>query len=146
MRYITLDDLQRAIPARTLIQLSNDDPAAQAPDEQNIELAVTSAEELVDGFLRARYVLPLSPVPTIIRELTLNLVRYRLYARRPEGPALPETVKDQHEGALAILKKIQTGEVTLGVAQDSQPAPEAGAMKVSAPRKKFGTDTLTRWR
>ena len=63
MRYCTRADIGSAIPEMTLIQLSNDDPSAMQPNESVIEDGVRQAEELVDGYLRGRYTLPLDPVP-----------------------------------------------------------------------------------
>ena len=140
MRYVSQEDLRRVIPERTLIQLSNDDPAAVQPDWRNVEQVVAASEELIDGFLRARYTLPLSPVPTMIREMVVNMARYRLYARRPEGNALPKTVKDQNASALAVLEMIQMGKVTLGGALDAKPTPEAGAMRVGHGGERFAQE------
>lgn len=48
MRYCTLADLELAIPAQTLIWLSNDDTSAVAINLPVVELAVVQAEELID--------------------------------------------------------------------------------------------------
>ena len=73
MHYCTRADIGNAIPELTLIQLSNDDPSAMQPNESVIEDGVRQAEELVDGYLRGRYTLPLDPVPTVLRGLWLVL-------------------------------------------------------------------------
>lgn len=59
----------------TLIQPSNDDPAAALPNESVIEDGARQAEELVDGHLRGRYNLPLDPVPTVLRDAVVYLAR-----------------------------------------------------------------------
>ena len=68
MHYCTRADIGKAIPELTLTQLSNDDPTAELPDESVIEDGVRQAEELVDGYLRGRYDLPLDPVPSVLRD------------------------------------------------------------------------------
>ena len=68
MHYCTRADIGKAIPELTLIQLSNDDPTAELPNESVIEDGVRQAEELVDGYLRGRYDLPLDPVPSVLRD------------------------------------------------------------------------------
>ena len=91
MRYCTRADIGSAIPEITLIQLSNDDPAAEQPNENVIGNGVRQAEELVEGYLRGRYNLPLDPMPTVLRDAVVYLARHWLYQRRPDG-VLPDAV------------------------------------------------------
>ncbi|BCU88721.1 hypothetical protein YP72344_02160 [Yersinia pseudotuberculosis] len=144
MRYCTLEDVKRAIPEYTLIQLTADDPAAEKPNEQVLADALRYGEELVDGYLVARYVLPLSPVPTVVRDAVLYLARYWLYQRRPEG-AIPEAVKEGYKETLDLLMRIQKGAVSVGTPA-GQDMPEPGVFKISAPKPLFGRDTLEKWR
>jgi phage gp36-like protein len=136
MRYCSRADIGSAMPERTLIQLSSDDPAAIFPDEAVIEDAVRQAEELVDGYLRGRYSLPLDPVPTVLRDAAVHLARHWLYQRRPEG-ALPEAVKDSRKDTLKLLESIRDGVVTLGM-PDGAAAPEPGEIRVRSRRQQFG--------
>lgn len=135
MRYCTRADIGKAIPELTLTQLSNDDPAAMQPDEAVIEDGVRQAEELVDGYLRGRYNLPLDPVPTVLRDAAVYLTRHWLYQRRPEG-ALPEAVKDSRRDTLKLLESIRDGLITLGMST-GQAAPEPGEIRVRSRRAQF---------
>jgi phage gp36-like protein len=151
MRYCTLADLQLAIPLRTLIDLSNDSDGAgfsqAAPTEINqpvIEEAVRQAEELVDAHLRGRYVLPLDPVPSVVKDMAVNLARHWLYARRPEGAELPDAVTRTYKGALDMLAAIRDGKLTVGT-PTGQATPEPGEMKVSARPRRFDAGLLDRY-
>ncbi|WP_122300387.1 DUF1320 domain-containing protein [Pseudomonas syringae] len=144
MRYCTHADIGRAIPELTLIQLSNDDPAAVAPNESVIEDGVRQAEELVDGYLRGRYELPLVPVPTVLRDAVVYLARHWLYQRRPEG-ALPDAVKDSRKDTIKLLESIRDGVVTLGM-PSGQATPEPGEIRVRGRRPQFGDDMWERYR
>lgn len=135
MRYCTHADIAKAIPPLTLLQLSNDDPAAELPDESVIEDCIRSAEELVDGYLRGRYNLPFDPVPTVLRDAAVSLARYALYGRRPETD-LPDVVKDDRRNTVKLLESIRDGVVTLGL-PSGKAAPEPGEIKVRARRPKF---------
>lgn len=104
MRYCSLADLQLAIPPQTLIWLSNDDESATAMNQAVVEEAVRQAEELVDAHLRGRYNLPLDPVPSVVKDMTVNLARHWLYARRPEGSELPDAVTRTYKSALQMLE------------------------------------------
>lgn len=136
MRYCTRADLGNAIPLMTLTQLSNDDPAATAPNESVIDDGVRQAEELVDGYLRGRYQLPLDPVPTVLRDAVVYLARHWLYQRRPEG-ALPDAVKDSRKDTLKLLENIRDGVITLGT-PTGQAVPEPGEIRVRARPQQFG--------
>jgi len=146
--YITLADVLSVIPMRKLAQLTCDDPAAVAagnPDMGVLDRAIAAASETVDGYLRARHELPLDPVPTMIRELTLNLVCYRLYARRMESE-VSETIKDQRDHAIKALEHIQSGRITIGDAATKKAVSEAGAIRIIAAPSQFGESTLSQWR
>jgi phage gp36-like protein len=143
MRYCSPDDIGKAMPERTLIQLSNDDAAAQTPDVCVIADAVRQAEELIDGYLRGRYNLPLDPVPTVLRDAAVNLARHWLYQRRPEG-ALPDAVKDSRKDTLKLLESIRDGVVTLGL-PTGQASAEPGEIRVRSRRQQFGQPLWARY-
>ena len=143
MRYCTRADIGNAIPEIPLIQLSNDDPAAEQPNENVIGDGVRQAEELVDGYLRGRYNLPLDPVPTVLRDAVVYLARHWLYQRRPEG-SMPDPVKDSRKDTIKLLESIRDGVVTLGM-PTGQAAPEPGEIKVRARRSQFTADQWERY-
>jgi phage gp36-like protein len=143
MRYCTRADIGNAIPEMTLIQLSNDDPAAMSPNENVIEDGVRQAEELVDGYLRGRYNLPLDPIPTVLRDAVVYLARHWLYQRRPEG-ALPDAVKDSRKDTIKLLESVRDGVVTLGM-PTGHAAPEPGEIRVRVRKQRFDADTWERY-
>jgi phage gp36-like protein len=145
MIYCTQDDLVQAISLQTLIWLSNDDTAATAPDDTVLERAVSQAEERIDGYLRQRYVLPLSPVPTTICDITVTFARFWLYSRRPEGAELPKAVVMAYEQANKDLAAIRDGRQSLGVQTTGLPQPEAGQMAMRSTRKAFDHERLRRY-
>lgn len=145
MRYCSLADLQLAIPLQTLIWLSNDEPSATEIRPAVVEEAVRQAEELVDAHLRGRYHLPLNPVPSVIKDMTVNLARHWLYARRPEGSELPDAVTRTCKSALQMLEAIRDGKLTIGV-PSGEAAPEPGEIKVHARRRRFDAALLDRYR
>ena len=111
-----------------------------------VEHAVTSAEEMIDGYLRGHYTLPLKDVPTIVRELTVSIARHSLYARRPEGKDdLPPAVVRSYKNALDMLKAIQSGALSIGVAATQGTQPEPGKMRSRSARRSFGADVLGKY-
>lgn len=150
MRYCSLADLQLAMPLATLIQLSNDTVVEYGQPEPTLNLAVVEeavhqGEELVDAHLRGRYNLPLDPVPSMVKNMTVNLARHWLYARRPEGSELPDAVTRTYKSALQMLEAIRDGKLTIGV-PTGEAAPEPGEMKVRSRPRRFDTNLLERYR
>lgn len=149
MRYCSLADLQLAMPLATLIQLSNDTVVEYGQPEPTLNLAVVEeavhqGEELVDAHLRGRYNLPLDPVPSMVKNMTVNLARHWLYARRPEGSELPDAVTRTYKSALQMLEAIRDGKLTIGV-PTGEAAPEPGEMKVRARPRRFSANLLDRY-
>lgn len=144
MRYCSLADLQLAIPAQTLIWLSDDNPEATGINPLVIEEAVRQAEELVDAHLRGRYILPLDPVPTVVKDMTVNLARHWLYARRPEGSELPDAVTRTYKAAISMLESMRDGKLTIGAPSGVAQA-EPGEVKVRTATRVFDNELLGRY-
>ena len=115
--YIEATDLTEVMSESTLIALSNDTSRATEADIAVLATACQYATEIVDGYLRSRYVLPLNEVPTIVRNICLQLARFWLYSRRPEGKGFPDNVKETHAQALKDLERIQNGKLHLGLTE-----------------------------
>ncbi len=129
MAYCTLADIEA--PEEDLIQLT-DDAGLGVIDEVIVAKALSHAGELIDGSLRGRYLLPLSPVPGLLVNLAATITLRRLYARR-SAVKVPESLQDDYKNALKILESIQKGTVTLGVGlPDTVIVAAAGGM-VAAP-------------
>lgn len=137
--YIRAADLTDVMDEMTLRQLSNDNSRATEANEAVIAKACEYATETVDGYLRARYVLPLEEVPTLVRNICLQLARYWLYSRRPDGKGFPPNVKDTHAQALKDLERIADGKLHLGLteigANGDDTLPSALKFKTKAPQK-----------
>jgi len=147
MRYLTRAAIEAAIPAATLALLTNDDPAADSPDEGVLSMAVTNVEELVDGYLRGRYGEGDKPmfteVPSVLRGLAVNILRHELYIRRPEGD-VPDPVKVAYANAVKVLEQIRDGRVTLGDAA-GKPAPAPLEVMVRSRKPAFGGEQWERY-
>ena len=111
--YISAQDLTEVLSKRSLIELSNDHSRADEYNTLVLDKACQYATETVDGYLRSRYLLPLKTVPTIVRNICLQLARFWLYSRRPEGKGFPENVKDTYAQALKDLEPVSYTHLTL---------------------------------
>ena len=127
--YIQAQDLTEVVSEVVLVQLSNDNTRATDVDYAVLNKACEYATETVDGYLRSRYLLPLNDVPTLVRNICLQLARYWLYSRRPEGKGFPDNVKETHSQALKDLGLTEIG------AEGDDNLPSALIFKARAPQK-----------
>lgn len=142
MSYCTVDDLKTIVPEQDLIELTDDAVPAASIVTANADKAIADAGEMIDGYLRGRYSMPLDPVPGLIGTLACDIAVYRLYARRVKLTP-PEGVSERYKNALKLLGQIQQGQVTLGVG-DSITADSGNMDKISATAgdRLFTRDTM----
>ena len=107
--YATLADMQNRFSEAELIDLS-DRGGAGVMDSAVIDAALNDASATIDGYLAARYPLPLATVPDVLNRVSCDLARYYLYDERAT-----EQVTKRHDDALKLLDKISNGSVTLGL-------------------------------
>jgi phage gp36-like protein len=124
MIYCDQDDIVARITLDLLIQMSDDSVPPANVGTVVLGAIIAEVGEIIDGHLRDRYILPLSPIPTLLTSIACNLVIYKLWARRPEthGEA-PKSVVAEHKDALAMLRQIQAGKLTLGITDSPIPEP-----------------------
>ena len=138
MSYASLPLLQERFGLDELIQRSDKYlPYTGAVVTSVIDRAVADADAEIDGFVGSRYTLPLpEPVPPGLVPIACDIARYRLY-----DDAVPVIVRQRYEDAIARLRDIAAGRLSLGI----DPAPAAssqGSVAVRAPARIFGADQL----
>jgi phage gp36-like protein len=112
---------------KRLAELTDSVSAPGVVDEGVIETEQKSATSIIDGYLFARYSLPLTPsAPPIMAPIELAIWRYRLYARRPEMEP-PKEIADEYKWAMDLLKEIASGDFLL--------AAEEAAVGTASPPK-----------
>lgn len=114
--YATAEDLEKALTNSVLAQLT-DDENGQVVNQQIVEDAIKKADSIIDAYIRSRYRLPLSPVPELLRELSIRISKYQLYRRRLDTE-IPDSIKYEYESAIQLLKDIQSGKASLDVAEE----------------------------
>lgn len=137
MSYTTNADIEARLGSRAYIQLT-DDAATGTADEAKVTRARLAAEGEVDSYLGRRHAVPVDVsgnerLAGILRSVTLDLVEYRLHARRPP---VPEDVRRKRETAVHWLKRVADGDVVLPVEQELPGNPTTGpaATVIGAPR------------
>lgn len=120
MAYILQADLTEGLSESQILQLTDDEKTG-ANVANRVSLAITSAEGLVNGYLGARYVVPIAgPIPDIVQKWAVDIAKYFLYQRR----RVPEDVRQSYEDAISALRDVSAGKMTLGV----EPAPTGSTL------------------
>lgn len=70
--------------------------------------ALADADAEADSYLATRYALPLKTTPVVLVRLCSDIARYRLY-----DDGVPDTVRNRYQDAVALLKRLASGEVQL---------------------------------
>lgn len=115
--YCTLDDIEKHTSTPTLIQLTSDD-GQEMVDKTVVEESILYSSALIDGYLRGRYSLPLNICFPLLRVLAVDLSVYRLYSRRMRNE-MPEVIETAYKNAIATLRDIQKGVISLQSENDS---------------------------
>lgn len=127
--YCTLNDIQTVTTEATLIQLTDDNNTG-AVDANVVNAAIEYADTLINGYLRPRYTLPLTEVPQLLKNFSVDLSRHWLYSRRLLE--IPEGLKDSYKNTIKCLESIQAGKLTLGVQSETEDQKVEGAGFYSA--------------
>lgn len=121
--YCTVAQVKGLIPSDTLIALTQDDQTKQTINNEVIKKIIVNVGERINAHLRGRYALPLAQKSDLLEGIALDLVRYALYLRRPEGGELPDAVVRAYKTANEDLDKIQKGDLSLGIQATQKPQP-----------------------
>jgi phage gp36-like protein len=128
MSYCTQTDITNSgLSSATLIQLT-DDAGTGAVNATVVAECIAQADAEIDGYLGARYSIPVSPVPVMLRNLSVAASVWKLYGHRGLDHARR---RQDYEDALAVLRRLARGEMVLPdvtsgeVPSDGSDLPEA---------------------
>lgn len=128
MSYCAKADILEQLDEDTVIQLTDDNDLG-VMDNDVITRAIADSDAEIDGYCGTRHELPFSPVPVMIRKLSVDLAIYNLYARRR---GVPEDRQKRYENAIRFLRDVSLGRVSLGAdapAPDADGGPQATTVK-----------------
>jgi phage gp36-like protein len=113
MSYATLANILEQLAEPDLISLTDDAQTGEV-NEAVVAWALNGADSMIDAHCHGRYRVPFNPVPKLATKYAADLAIYNLYARRTHVE-VPEVVKDRNTQALAYLKRVQTGDASMGL-------------------------------
>ena len=129
--YSTQSDIENRIGSNRLIQLTDLDGDGSA-DSVVVTAAIEKADAQIDSYLRTRYSLPMSAVPTVVRELSVDLAVYALHQTRRE--TMSDRDHESYEDAIEFLKNVAAGlaDIDLDFPEDS--AEQRDTAQLTTPR------------
>ena len=140
MSYATLEDLIARAGADEIRQIADRDRDG-IPDPDVIEPALIDADNMIDGYVFARYSRPLPSMPPVLTSWATSIARYTLHRN-----GAPDHVARDYKDAIAALKDVQAGRYALPVAMgEAEPQAETGRVISSAPPQVFTPEKLRGW-
>jgi phage gp36-like protein len=122
--YLTRADIDAAIPADVLLEAADLDRDG-VEDPGVVDKALDDAQAEVDSYLLTRYPVPVSPVPTRLRQVSVAICVYRLLARRgldEDGP--DKVIVRDYNDAIRWLRDVGAGRAAVPVVGgDPEPTP-----------------------
>lgn len=93
-----------------------------------VQRALQDADDTINGYISARYTLPVDPVPAVLARVACELARFYLY-----DDQVTDLIKDRQAANIKWLGEVSKGTVSLGADAVSgvQPVSSAGAELVS---------------
>lgn len=110
MAYATQDDMTARFGMREVIALT-DRSLHGVIDTDVLQAALVDASAEIDGYLAARYALPLAGPPRIISGYCCDIARYRLCGSET---LQTELIRERYQDAIRFLTLAAAGKVTLG--------------------------------
>lgn len=169
--YCTLDDIRNVIAEKDLVNLTNDFHRLPPPcgagatagkqsapppygrengipankvNEDLFESVSSDADSLINGYLRAKYKLPLKNVPKFIKTIATDICAYRLYSRRPQE--IPKHIVNNFELAIKQLEDVKKGNLLLETPSEDEETgvskPKSGFRCSKTKKDKIFTDKL----
>lgn len=122
MRYATQQDMVDRFGEQEMIELTDRDDTG-AIDATVINKVLDDASAEIDGYIGGQADLAAGDPPAILVSRCCDIARYRLY-----DEAASDQVSKRYDDAIAYLKAVAKGDISLGrTASGAEPTPAGGA-------------------
>lgn len=106
MPYATIDDVFARFPITTLVGTGE----SEVTSLEVSSIYISDAEGVVDAFLGAKYVTPLTTVP-LVTQITADLAIFNMLAERTGR--VPQAVQARYERVMSYLEMLRDGGMVL---------------------------------
>ncbi len=140
MAYVTNNDIEERLGTAAYVQLT-DDAGTGSADTDKVDEARLGAEGEVNSYLGRRYQVPIdltrhAEVADVLKSFVLDLVEYRLHARRPP---VPGAVSNKRNQAIAWLDRVARADVVLPSVDPILENSATGISAVTSSNERFFT-------
>lgn len=140
MAYATEAEMLARFGFDQIVRVTDDTGAYVAINSARLQTRLDDAAAEIDSYLAGRVALPLTPVPQILVRLACDIAWYHLLGDR--GGEI-EAARARYTDAVAFLRRVASGEVSLGDETPGTAAePTAGTPLVATPGRTFDRDSL----
>lgn len=112
MNYATAEDFVLRVGEVQAIELTDRDLQGDI-NEQVLDMALSDSSSQIDGYLAARYALPLAIVPQNLVRLCCDLARFRLASM--SQVTITDEIIARYKLSLKELEDISAGKISLGL-------------------------------
>lgn len=139
MTYATLAQLIDRVGEAMLIDLTDRaEVATGAIVLAVVDRALADTDALIDGYLAAKYLLPLASTPPILADVAAAISLWKLHLTTPE-----DKIKIDYDAAMRSLRDIAQGVIRLPDAQGLEPASSGASGVVATDRARpFTADSM----
>lgn len=136
MTYATVSDLVARFGEQEIVELSNLDLSHDSEiNQEAVERALADSAAEIDGYLAARYRLPVSGTPHLLSLLCTDIARFRL-----QKGVSSEQARERYEDAVATLKRIADGRMNLPL--EASPPAIGAPLAVPGRARVFDDETM----
>lgn len=140
MSYASLEDLIERAGELEILQIADRDHDGAA-DPDVIDAALVHANNIVNGYIGAKYTLPLATTPDLVRTWSVSIARYFLHRN-----GAPDHIEADYKTAISALKDVARGLISIPDATGAVPAASAGVHMASIPDQVFSPQILKGWK
>lgn len=140
MPYASLEDLIERAGVEEITETADRDGDG-AIDPVWVDAALTHADNIINGYVRARYPVAFDAVPDLLRTWAVSIARYKLHRYSP-----PDYVEADYKDAINALKDVAAGKITLPMPDGETPPDPAGQHLSWSPDEVFDGKNMKGWR
>ena len=133
--YAAISDLETRFGIEELEELAPDETEAYNSEKLEAALAESTAE--MDTFIAVSHRLPLASAPAFLKTVCCDIARFRLWDN-----TATEEIRQRYEDAIAWLRRLAKGEVSLGLATTDGGTRPVIAVKRTQADRIFTRDSL----
>lgn len=138
MTYATIAQLTDRFGERMLIALTDRaEVATGVVDTDVVDRALADTDAQIDGYLAARYALPLASTPALVADLAQVIAIWKLHPYSPD-----EKIKKDYDDALKMLRDIADGRVKLDLAGVEPEGVDTGGVQITDRERPLTEDNM----